>query len=186
VVQPSEIAPQEIRPLRRAEYDRLVALGAFEDDRVELIRGNLVTMAPNYPEHANPIDVLTALLVVGVAGRARVRVQLPIVAVDESEPEPDLAIVPNGNYSHEHPEHAHLVIEVAVSSLKKDRDVKAPLYAASGFDEYWLVNVPAQTVEVFREPSPEGYRRVTTAERGSVLSPLAFADVEVQVDALFE
>lgn len=64
--------------------------------------------------------------------------------------------------------------------------MKAPLYAASGFDEYWLVNVPAQTVEVFREPSPEGYRRVTTAERGSVLSPLAFAEVEVPVGALFE
>jgi Uma2 family endonuclease len=186
VVQPSEIAPQEIRPLKRAEYDRLVALGAFEDDRVELIRGSLVTMAPNYPEHANPIDVLNALFVIALAGRARVRVQLPIVAVDESEPEPDLAIVPNGTYSREHPELAHLVIEVAVSSLKKDRDVKGPLYAASGFDEYWIVNVQAQTVEVFREPSQEGYRRVTTSERGSVLSPLAFADVEVQVDALFE
>jgi Uma2 family endonuclease len=186
VLEPSKIAPQEIRPLKRAEYERLVALGAFEDDRVELIRGNLVTMAPNDPEHANPIEVLTALFAVGLEGRARVRVQLPIVAADESEPEPDLAIVPNQSYSKAHPDRAHLVIEVAASSLRKDREVKAPLYAASGFTEYWLVSVPARVVEVYRDPSGQGYRSVTTIEQGSVLRPLDFPDLEIRVDALFE
>jgi Uma2 family endonuclease len=186
VLQPAEVAPQEIRPLKRTEYDRLVALGAFGDDRVELIHGNLVTMAPNDPEHANPIDVLNALLTVGLRGRARVRVQQPIVAADESEPEPDVTIVPNGRYAQQHPSKAHLVIEVAASSLKKDRDVKAPLYAASGFREYWIVDVAARSLEVFRDPVGNAYRTVATYEQGTGVHPLDFPDIEVTVDALFE
>ena len=186
MLQPAQVAPQQIRPLKRREYERLVAEGAFEDDHVELIRGNLVTMAPNDPEHASPIEILTAILVRGVGGRGRVRVRLPIVASDESEPEPDLAVVPDRSYSKQHPQTAHLVIEVAASSLKKDREVKAPLYAASGFAEYWVVNVAARNVEVFRAPSEQGYADVTTHEQGAVLSPLAFPDIAIAVSALFE
>jgi Uma2 family endonuclease len=143
-------------------------------------------MAPNDPEHASPIDVLTVLFAVGLAGRARLRVQQPIIAVDESEPEPDLAIVPSGNYTRRHPDRAHLVVEVAASSLKKDRDVKAPLYAASGFLEYWIVDVRACTVEVFREPSADGYGNHTTSALGATIRPLAFPDLEVLVSTLFE
>lgn len=182
----AEIAPQEIRPLKRAEYDRLVALGAFESDRLELIRGNLVTMAPNQPEHANPIDLLTAIFVRGVGDRARVRVQQPINASDESEPEPGVAVVPRGSYVQRHPDRAHLIVEVALTSLKKDRDVKAPLYAESGFDEYWIVNVAQRCIEIFREPSGGVYTDVTEHGAGSVVSPSAFPDVSVRVSALFE
>jgi Uma2 family endonuclease len=185
VLLPTEIAPQQIRPLKRAEYDRLVALGAFQNDRVELIRGNLVTMAPNDPEHASPIQILNILLVQRIGARAIVRVQLPIIAVDESEPEPDIVIVPNGSYAKRHPDHAHLVIEVAASSLKKDRNVKAPLYAASGFEEYWIIDVGAHDVEVFRSPSEEGYTDVSRHGYDAELSPLAFPDVVVRVAALF-
>ncbi len=186
MLQPTEIAPQQIRPLKRSEYDRLVSLGAFEDDRVELIRGSLVTMAPNKPEHASPIEILTEVLVRTLAGRARVRVQLPIVASDESEPEPDLAVVPSGNYAQHHPDCAHLIIEVAVSSLKKDRGVKAPLYAASGFGEYWIVIVAERAVEVYQSPSGGAYAEVTRHEIGATLRMLAFPDVEIAVSALFE
>ncbi len=143
--------------MRRAEYERLVALGAFEDERVELLHGVLVDMSPNKPGHVSPIDRLTMILVPALVGRAIVRVQSPIAAGDESEPEPDLAVVPPGDYRQEHPAHALLVIEVALSSLNKDRHVKAPLYAASGFLEYWIVDVAGQAVEVHAAPADGVY-----------------------------
>lgn len=164
----------------------MVALGVFEGDRVELIRGSLVEMAPNDPEHASPIDTLNALLVRALGDRALVRIQQPIVAGDESEPEPDVAVVPPGRYAREHPSAAYLVIEVAASSLRKDREVKAPLYAASGFEEYWIVNVAERVVEVHRGPTPEGYASSSRHAMGAILRPLAFADITVPVSALFE
>jgi len=181
----SLLAPQTTRALRREEYDRLVALGAFEDERVELIEGVLVTMSPNDPAHASPIEVLNEFLVVALRGRARVRVQLPLVAARESEPEPDVAIVPLGDYRNAHPDQAYCVIEVANSSVSKDRNIKAPLYAASGFREYWLVNVPERVVEVFREPAPEQYKQRARYGIGETLSLEAFPDVEVEVAKLF-
>ena len=134
------LAPQTTRALRREEYDRLVAMGAFEAERVELIEGVLVTISPNDPQHASLVQVLNELLLPVLLGRALVRVQLPLVAAHESEPEPDIAIVPLGDYRRAHPDRAHCIIEVANSSVSKDRNIKAPLYAASGFLEYWLVN----------------------------------------------
>ena len=142
------LAPNTTRGLKRVEYDRLVELGAFEDERVELIEGVIVTMSPNYPEHASPVQLLTELLVPVLVGRATVRIQLPVYAVRESEPEPDVAIVPLGTYRDAHPDRAHCLIEVAHTSVSKDRNIKAPLYAASGFTEYWRVNEPEEVVEV--------------------------------------
>jgi Uma2 family endonuclease len=179
------LAPQTTRALRRAEYDRLVALGAFEDERVELIEGVLVTMSPNDPQHASPVQILTELLVRGLAGRAVVRIQLPIVAARESEPEPDVAIVPLGDYRRAHPDQAHCIIEVANSSVSKDRNIKAPLYAASGFREYWLVNVPEQVVEVFRAPGPNGYAQSARHAVGETIGLEAFPDVRIEVTSLF-
>lgn len=159
-------------------------LGAFDADRVELIHGNLVTMAPNDPEHASAIEILTAILGQGIGSRASLRVQLPIIAAEDSVPEPDLALVPNGSYSKRHPDSARLIIEVAASSLKKDRGVKAPLFAKSGFAEYWIVNVAEQCVEVFRAPTNGVYLDVTKYGVDTTLSPLAFPDLEVHVAAL--
>ena len=83
-------------------------------------------MSPQDPGHTNPIGVLTMLLAPALVGRAVVRVQSSLIARDEPEPEPDLAVVPLASYRTAHPERAHLVIEVALSSMKKDRLVKAP------------------------------------------------------------
>ena len=179
------LAPQTTRALRREEYDRLVAMGAFEDERVELIEGVLVTMGPNEPQHASPVQVLNELLLPVLLGRAVVRIQLPIVAARESEPEPDVAIVPLGDYRRAHPDQAHCVIEVANSSVSKDRNIKAPLYAASGFLEYWLVNVPEQVVEVFRAPGPDGYAQRARYAVGETIALEAFPDVRIEVTSLF-
>jgi Uma2 family endonuclease len=181
----ASLAPQTTRTLRREEYDRLVASGAFEDERIELIEGVLVTMSPNEPEHANPVQVLTQILVLALVGRAVVRIQLPVVAARESEPEPDVLVAPLGDYRHAHPSEAHCVIEVANSSVSKDRNIKAPLYAASGFREYWLVNVPEQVVEIFRAPGPEQYGQRTRHGVGETIALEAFPDVRVEIARLF-
>jgi Uma2 family endonuclease len=179
------LAPETTRTLKRVEYDQLVAMGVFEDERVELLEGVIVTMSPNYPEHASPVQFLNEILLPALLGRAVVRIQLPLYAVRESEPEPDVAIVPLGDYRHAHPDRAYCLIEVAYSSLSKDRNIKAPLYAASGFHEYWVVNVPEQVVEVFREPSEDGYRERTRHGVGEAIALLDFPDVQVEVAKLF-
>jgi Uma2 family endonuclease len=127
---------------------------------------------------------LTDILVPALSGRARVRIQLPLVAADESEPEPDVAIVPIADYSQQHPDTAHLVIEVADSSLRKDRLVKGPLYAASRFREYWVVNVRENVFEVHRGPSGDTWASVTRHGQEEVLHPEAFPDVSVAVDSI--
>lgn len=179
------ILAEERRPLKRVEYDRLVTLGVFEDERIELLYGVLVTMSPKTPAHTSPISQLNRLLVRALLDRATVRVQSPYYAVDESEPEPDLAVVPEKSYKAAHPERAYLVVEVAVSSAKKDRMVKGPLYARSGVDEYWLVDVTNETVEVYRDPSPEGFATMTRFGVAGTLTVAAFADVTVSVAAIF-
>jgi Uma2 family endonuclease len=181
----SLLLPERPRPLKRTEYDRLVALGAFEDERIELLHGVLVDMSPNDPLHVSPIDRLNMILTPALLGRAIVRIQSPIVAHDESEPEPDVVVVPLGDYRKEHPASALLVIEVALSSLNKDRKVKAPLYAASGFPEYWIVNVAETAIEVHRTPSDGRYAGVTRHSIGEVLRPEAFPDVTVNVAEVF-
>lgn len=179
------ILAEERRPLKRVEYDRLVTLGVFEDERIELLYGVLVTMSPKTPAHTSPISQLGTILVSALAARAIVRVQSPYCAADESEPEPDLAVVPEKSYKAAHPERAYLVVEVAVSSAKKDRMVKGPLYARSGVEEYWLVDVTNETVEVYRDPSPEGFATMTRFGVADTLTVAAFADVTVSVAAIF-
>src|SRR5947207_9616695 len=90
--------PDSIRPLRRAEYDRLVELGAFESERIELLDGALVTMSPTYAPHSSAVQKLNELLVLALAGKAAIRPQLPFAASELSEPEPDIVLAPPGDY----------------------------------------------------------------------------------------
>ena len=170
-----------VRRLRRHEYERLVATGAFEDEHVELVRGVIVRMPPHDSPHAAPIQRLTELLVPRLLGRASVRVQLPLRAPDESQPQPDLALVSPGDYDGAHPDTASLVIDVAYSSLAYDRGTKAPLYAEMGVPEYWIVNVKDASIEVHREPSGGHYGRVTTHRAGESIALRAFPDVALAV-----
>jgi Uma2 family endonuclease len=121
------------------------------------------------------------LLVQAIGARARVRVQSPFVAPDESEPEPDVAVVAPGAYLDGHPRTASLIVEVADSSLARDR-AKAKLYAAASVDEYWVVNLVDDVVEVHREPLGEGYATTTLHVRGDVLRLTRFPDVAVRVE----
>jgi Uma2 family endonuclease len=183
---PSPALLESLRPLRRAEYDRLVELGAFADEHIELLAGMLVAMPPPHgAEHASLVSQLLATFVRAVGDRAIVRPQLPIALFDDSEPEPDIALVSPGDYRHEHPTRALLVVEIADSSLRRDREVKAALYAAANIPEYWIVNLIDRVVEVHRAPSGDRYTQVSRVASGASLQPGAFTDVVIEVATLF-
>lgn len=170
--------------MTRVEYDRMTELGFFRGERVELIHGIVVRMAPIGPPHAEVVDRLNAMLMRALGDRARVRIQQPYLAWDESEPEPDVAVVPARSYAEAHPDRAHLIVEVADSSLAYDRETKAPLYAASNVAEYWLVDVSGQCVEVFNAPEDGRFTKHRRATPNDLLTPTAFMDVIVRVSEL--
>lgn len=174
-------AAEVIRPLRRVEYDQLVALGAFQDERIELIDGEMVAMSPIGAPHNWVVQNLTRLLVLALEGRAGVRCQSSFAALEFSEPEPDFAVVALGNYAADHPSEAHLIIEVAESSLAMDRGKKLRLYARCAIPEYWIVNLPERCVEVYSQPAQETYSRVERYEPGQAISLVAFPDVSFAV-----
>ena len=172
-------APCTVRPLRRAEYDRLIELGAFENEHIELLEGMLVPMSPQGHPHAAAIELLNELLVMALRGRASVRVQLPFVASDISEPEPDLAVVPRDRQRKDHPSQAHLLIEIADSERPRQRERKLRIYARTGVPELWMINLPTRTVTVYRKPSGDGFLEVAQHGREATLYIAAFPDIAV-------
>ncbi|HVW23813.1 MAG TPA: Uma2 family endonuclease [Polyangiaceae bacterium] len=178
--------PEQYRPLRRVEYDQLVALGVFQDERIELLDGVLVPMSPIGPRHSSAIDQLTLLLVRALGDRARIRVQNPFIASEISEPQPDLLVAPLRSYTEDHPDEAYLVIEVAESSLRIDRGRKLRIYAERGVPEYWIVDVVARRIEVHREPDGSTFRTVRVHEGGGAIEPLRFPGVSIRVSDVFE
>jgi Uma2 family endonuclease len=175
-----QLAPERLRPLTRAEYDRLVETGTFQDERVELLYGMLVAMSPQNPGHSYVIQQLTEVLSI-LRGRAVVRVQLPLALGEESEPEPDVVVSPKGDYSREHPKKALLVVEVAESSLTKDRKIKGRLYAESGVLEYWVVNVAGGTVERYTQPQGRKFGRKEALKRSAQIRLAAFPEIVVRI-----
>lgn len=180
-----DIAPERIRPFTRREYERLVELAVLgADSRVELLRGMVVTMSPTNPPHAGTAAYLTEVLMFALRDRASVRGQSPFAATDDSEPQPDIAVVPRGWYVDQHPTEAYLLVEVSDSSIRIDLGVKRGIYAEAGVPEYWVVNVPADLIEVFTEPTPAGYTRHRTVGRGERLRLVSFPELELAVDEL--
>lgn len=169
-----------IRPLRVREYELLAEAGAFDDEKVELLYGRIVPMSPQGTEHAYSIVRLTKVLILALGDHATVRPQLPFVASEYSMPEPDLAVVAELS-AEEHPERALLVIEVAFSSIKLDRNLKARLYAEAKIPEYWVVDVANGEVIVHRDPGKRGYRRIEHVGREAVLVPVELPMVRVAV-----
>jgi Uma2 family endonuclease len=179
------VGASSVRRLKREEYEKLVELGHFDNERVELIRGVIVRMPPPQgAPHAGPIETLTELLVPALVGRARVRVQLPLIAPDDSVPEPDIAVVDRADHFQTHPSSAHLVIEVARSSVTYDRETKGPLYASMGVPDYWVLDVERRVLEVYRRPSGERYEEVTALRAGATVTLVAFPDVTIAVSDL--
>ena len=181
VIDLSTLARERLRPLRRAEYDRLVQLGCFEDEKIELLDGLLVAMSPQGAPHLYVIRKLSKLFTLAIGERALVQTQGPLAVSEDSEPEPDLALVPNEDYSSVHASRAFLVVEVAETSLRKDRLVKSALYARAEIPEYWIVNLEERVIEVYRSVRGGAYANVTVHGPGQVISCQAFPDIQVPV-----
>ncbi len=176
------------RRFTRAEYRRMVDVGIIKpDDRVELIRGEIVEMSPPGRRHIAIVNNLNRLLVLRLGDRAVVSVQNPVVVADDSEPQPDLAVLRARSYMEVEPvrEDVLLLIEVAETSLRYDRSTKLRLYAETGVAEYWVVDCAATAVEVNRGATADGYRQVARVDRDGTVSPAAFPDVSVTLREIF-
>lgn len=175
----------------RAEYDRLIELGAFQvDEHLELIGGELIAGEPQGAGHYTAIRRSTKALETAFGPGWEVRPQGPLGLDDESEPEPDVAVVPGSvdDYRGAHPSRPVLVLEVAVSTLGFDRGHKGSLYARAGVADYWVLNLEGRVLEVYRQPAPDpsapfGWRyarREVVASAGHV-APLAVPGATVTV-----
>lgn len=178
---PALIEPQQIRLLSRREYDRLVELGWFEGEPIELLRGMLVTMSPQKWPHAAAVEFFNEQLVLQLAGRYGVRPQLPFAADDWSEPEPDLAVVRKNPTLRDHPSEVLLLVEIAHTSLRVDRGLKRTIYAEAGVPEYWIVDLNGMTVEVHTGPERGSYTSVQTLRDGDVLRPTLLPEVQIRI-----
>lgn len=174
------------------EYDRMIEAGAFEpteEHRVELIRGAIREMSPIHPPHEDALDRLVQWSFdVTPRGTVRVRVQFSVGLPElESVPQPDLTWVRQGSYRKRRPTSADvlLIAEVSDSSLRYDRGEKADIYAEAGIQDYWVVNVKAETVEVRRQPKDGHYQQLEVAHVGDEVSPLAFPQFKLRVADLF-
>lgn len=171
------------------DYHRMAGAGIFaEDDRIELIDGEIVRMSPIGDRHAAAVNRGTRVFSRAVGDRALVSVQNPVNLDPYDEPQPDVALLrPRADdYARGKPGPADifLVVEVADTSLQYDRQVKLQRYAAAGVCETWLLDLPGDALEAHREPRPTGYALIRRYQRGERVAPEALPDVAVAVDDL--
>lgn len=172
------------------ELAQMTSSGLFaEDDRVELLGGEIFEMSPVGPRHAACVRRLTNLLARQLGGSAVVDAQNPLRLNELSQPQPDLAVLrPRDDFyadAHPGPEDVLLLVEVADTSLAYDRDVKIPLYARCGVPEVWLVDLESRAVEVYRDPGAAGYRGVERlTEPAAELRTDSLPRLSLRLDAL--
>lgn len=172
-----------LRELERMEAAEILA----PDERIELIEGEIIQMPPIGEYHAGVVAILTRLFS-KLGDRSVFWGQSPLRLDDESLPQPDVALLrPRDDFYTQHRPEARdvlLLIEVSDTTVAFDRGRKQPLYAQHGIQEYWLVNLRAQTIEVYRDPAEERYATTQVFRRGQHLSPAAFPDLEITVDTV--
>lgn len=168
-------------------YHRAIEAGIFDDQPIELLRGDLIVMPPEREPHAyyntEAADYLRTLL----GERAKIRDAKPVTLPNNSEPAPDVAIVkPLGEVYLEHhpyPEDIFWIIEFSNATLNKDLGEKKDIYAEAGITEYWVVNLKYKRLQVFRDLKNGQYKTELTLTIGTI-APLTFPDVSVQVERL--
>lgn len=171
------------------QYHRMIEAGVFqENDRVELIRGEVVEIAAIGTRRAARVRRVSELLRSKLGSSVFVDTQNPVEVDEYSEPQPDIAVLrPREDfYASAHPtsEDVFVLIEISDSTIRRDRTVKIPLYAEDNIIEAWIVDVNAELVEVYRQPSARGYQSLQTYGRGHSIELLAFPGVAIAVDEI--
>jgi Uma2 family endonuclease len=171
------------------EYHLMGEAGILgEDDRVELIEGEIVQMAAIGTRHATCVRRLIRQFRQLPEESAILDVQNPIQLTERTEPQPDVVLLQfRLDYyetAHPMPSEVLLLVEVSDSTIDFDRDVKVPNYARSGIQEVWLWDLEVNCLEVYRNPTANGYTSMQKFERGEMVSPLAFGEFEVSVDCI--
>lgn len=169
------------------EYHLMAQAGVLsEDERVELVEGEVVLMTPIGSRHAACVKRLNRLFSARAGAKVVVGVQDPVRLGAYSEPQPDVALLkPRADFyasAHPGPEDVLLVVEVAESSAAYDLEVKIPLYARAGIPEVWLVDLDAGEIRVYREPAAGRYRQAVTVSRGGEIAPAALPEVVLAAD----
>jgi Uma2 family endonuclease len=174
------------RLISRDEYRRMAEAGILaEDERVELLAGELIYMSPIGSKHAACLMKCLSLLGRLLPEQVIVSPQNPILLGDFSEPEPDLALLRHRDdfYAEQlpGPEDVLLLIEIADTSVIKDREIKLPLYAEAGIPELWILNLPGQLLEIYRQPEGKSYREQHILRPGDEIQPLALPSLQIEV-----
>jgi Uma2 family endonuclease len=178
------------RKLSVDDFHRMGEAGILgEDDRIELIDGEMIQMAPIGALHASVVNELSEILRAALGKDAIVSVQNPVSLLPRDEPQPDITVLKRraDKYRGNLPSASDvlLLIEVADTTLRYDRDIKIPLYARHGIPEVWLVDLQNDAVLVHRQPGPGGYGDVWTADRGAAISPILLPDVRLDLAELW-
>ena len=166
--------------LNVADIYRMLDAGILhEDDRVELIDGELIDMAPIGADHATTVNGLNKALILACGNRAIVSAQNPVRLDDLNEPQPDFALLRPRSCRTAHPGPADvlLLVEVADSSLRFDRRVKLPLYARFGIPEVWIADLKRRVLEVHRSPAGSAYANSMDYQPDAQLSPVLLPGV---------
>jgi len=171
------------------EYYRMAEAGIIaEDDRVELIEGEIIEMSPIGLKHMSCVDRANDLFTSAFKGRALISVQHPLRLNNYNEPQPDIVVLkPRADYyaSKPHtPEDTFLVIEVSDTTLRYDVNVKLPIYAALGISELWIENLQKDLLLICRDATGKSYKTQLILRQGDSISPIAFPDVVFKVEDL--
>lgn len=169
------------------EYERMIAAGVFqEDDRLELLEGEIIAMRPIDARHAACVNRLGALFYRALPQSVMVSTQNPIRLSDRSEPQPDFALVHARPDFYAQvlptPSDVLLLVEVAEATLAYDRDIKVPRYAQAGIPEVWLVNIVNGLIVRYAQPTPHGYQDIHQVYPGQIIVSLSIAGLTMQVN----
>lgn len=169
----------------REEFYRLADLGMFDGQRVERIGGEIIVMSPQRHPHAAAVTLGTTALYKAFGSGYTVRPQLPLCLGLDDDPESDLIVIAGSQRDYQdHPTSAVLVVEVSDTTLTYDRKRKGPLYARAAIQDYWIVNLIDRQVEVYREPTPNGYARHDVFLSGGMVQALLVPAAQVAVSDL--
>lgn len=174
------LRPEKPRLLTRDEFESLCEMGVFADEHVELLRGVVVTMGEQSEPHARISAWFHRALLLALDPHYEIRSHSTYAATPDSVPEPDVQVVSH-SLRERLPRECFLLIEVSESSVRKDRVIKAPIYGENRAPEYWVIDIPHQTVFVHTKPTRKGYSRVVARHAGDVLRPVALRGFEIAV-----